>query len=132
MAQFGREALALGPLGAADLLAQGRQIAFCGLQLGFDRAAVERIGRHRLVGQDGAALRRHLGDAADDKDALADRAALIDVDCAGPNRRDQRRMPRQHAEISFGARHDDHLDLSRQDQPLGRHQLELHQIRHCA
>ena len=114
------------------MVAQARQIALGGLQFGFDHGTVEGIRRHRLVGQDGAALRRHLGDAANDKDALGDGAALIDVDRPGPDRRDQRRMPRQHAEISFGARHDNHLDLGRQDQPFRRDQLELDEIGHCA
>ena len=68
------------------------------------------VGRHRLVGQHGAALRRHLGDAADDEDALGDDAVLVDVDRARADRRDQRRMPRQHAEIALGAGHHHHLD----------------------
>jgi hypothetical protein len=34
-------------------------------------------------------------------------------------------MSRQDAEISFGAGDDNHIDLSRDNEPLGRYQLEL-------
>ena len=76
-----------------------------------NRAAVERRRVHRLLGEDRAPLGRHLGDTADDEDAPGDGwAGLVDIDHAGANRRDQRRMPGQNTEIALGAGHDDHLD----------------------
>ena len=57
-----------------------------------------------------------------DEDALNDRRAiLVDVYRARPDRRDQRRMPGQHAEIALGAGHHDHVDRLRHQQPLRRH-----------
>jgi F-type H+-transporting ATPase subunit epsilon len=71
-----------------------------------------------------------LADEAIAPDALDDGAVLIDVDRTRPDRRDQRRVARQDAEIALAARYHHHLDLGRDDQALRRHQLELDAIGH--
>ena len=63
-------------------------------------------------------------------DPLGHRAALVHLDDARPDLRDERRVPGQHAKVAFGARNDDHLDRAAQEQPLGRHQLEGNRISH--
>src|SRR5258708_2822397 len=87
---------------------------------------------HRLLGEHRAALWGHFGDAADDEDALSDDPVLVDFDHARANRRDQRRMARQYAEITLGAGHHHHLDIGREDETLRCHQLELNAIGHHA
>src|SRR5579862_1230683 len=60
-------------------LAGGRQ-ALPGLREGgLGLVAIERRDRQRGIRQHGAAQRRHLGEAADDEDALDNLAALIDI-----------------------------------------------------
>ena len=39
-------------------------------------------------------------------------------------------MARQHAEIALGTRHNHHLDVAGEDQPLRRHKLELQGVGH--
>jgi hypothetical protein len=39
-------------------------------------------------------------------------------------------MARQHAEIALGAGHYDHVDHFREHHALGRHQFEVHLVRH--
>ena len=82
------------------------------------------LERHRLVGQHRAALRRHLGEAADDEEALLDLVALEHFEHARTDRRDQRRMAGQDAEVAFAARHDDHVGLGRENLALGHDQPE--------
>src|SRR6202022_4049377 len=101
-AELDQQRLAFGPGSTRNLIAQAREIALHCLQLGFDRRAIEFIRRYGFVGEYGAALRRHLGDAADDEDAPSDPLALVNIDHPRPDRRNQRRVTRQHAEISFG------------------------------
>src|SRR6516165_5826834 len=125
-----QEPLAIRIRGARDLLAQARQVALNDLQIGIDRAPIERVGRDRLVGEHGAALRRHFCDTADDKNPPCDGLALVNLDHPRPDRRDQRRVTREHAEIPFGAGHHHHLDHFREQQTLGRDQLELQTVGH--
>src|SRR5271156_4730127 len=90
--EFDHEALAIGISGAGDLLAQARQIALDDPQIGLDRAPIEHIWGNRLVGEHRAALRRHLGNAADNKDPPRDGLPLINLDHPRPDRRNQRRV----------------------------------------
>jgi hypothetical protein len=89
-----------------------------------------RPGRYRLLGQHRAARAGDLGEAAGDEDAVGGLALVVNLDDAGTHRRDQRRVPRQDAEVALAARHHDHVDLGRDQQPLGRHQLEGDLVSH--
>src|SRR4029077_10262798 len=82
-AEFDEQGVAFGAGSASYLLAQAREIALDDLQLRLDRAAVELVRWQRLIGEHGAALRRHLGNAADDEDAPGDPLPLVNVDRPG-------------------------------------------------
>ena len=82
------------------------------------------VERHGLVGQHRAALGRHLGEAADDDEALLDLVALEHFEHARADGRDQRRMAVQDAEVAFAARHHDHVGLGREKLALGHDQPE--------
>src|SRR5437879_5233042 len=65
--------------GACELPLQGLEILLHG-------RTVDVFHRHRLLGKDSATLARHLGEAAGNEDAVADRrTVVIDVDDAGPD-----------------------------------------------
>src|SRR5205814_5380433 len=101
--ELDEQGVAVRTSGARYLVAQAREIALDGLQFRLDRTAIEFIRRQRLVGEHGAALRRHLGDAADDEDAPRHGLPFVNIDCSGADRGDQWRMAGKHAEIALGA-----------------------------
>ena len=109
-----------------------RQIAELGIYPAVDPLAIDLRRRHRLRGEHRAALGGHLGVAAGDEQPIDHPPVVVDLDHAGADQGEERRMPRQRAEVALRTRHHDHLHLLREQQPLGAHQLEPQPFRHGA
>src|SRR4029077_19645702 len=80
------------------------------------------LGALRGVGKHRHAFRKDLHEAATDKEQLL-RAAKSFLDAKGPwlQRSHQRRVARQHAQLSIGPAGDDELDVAFKEAPLDAH-----------
>ena len=56
------------------------------------------------------------GEAAFDEQAFGHLTVIMDIDNAGPQVAENRRVAGKHAEITVGAGNDDHVDLFRGEQ----------------
>ena len=124
-AQLGQEALAIGARGARDLLAQARQIS---LTVCNSASIAARSSSSGAIASSASTVQRSGVTSAKPPATKTRRVTVrpsINLDRPRPDRRDQQRMARQHAEITLGARHHDHLDRLGEHQALRRHQLEL-------
>jgi hypothetical protein len=82
--------------------------------------------RFGLFGEHGQAALVDLGEAAFDADRLGrGGAGLVDFEIAVADRRHQRGMPFEHAEIALGAGDDDHVHVLGADELFGRDEFEV-------
>ena len=72
----------------------------------------------------------HFGKAATNEIAGLLAAVGNDFQQPGPQAGQDRRMMGEHGEVAFRARHDDLLDIGRDEQPLRRHEIEFEGIGH--
>ena len=90
---------------------------------GGPRPAVDRLGIERLADQDDGAVRPHL-EVAVVRGVALDGAALVgDPGLAGLEKRDQRGVVREDAQLARGAGHDEHLGVACVRHALGRDEL---------
>ncbi len=94
------------------------------LDVAVDDRRVDLAQRDRKIGEDGEAVRRHVGEAAAHVEILVGAAAL-DRHLAGPQRRQERRVVLQHGELALRAGGGHRLDLTGEQELLRRHELEL-------
>ena len=90
-----------------------------------ENVAVELLDRVGEIGE-----HRELAVGGDFREAAEhDHALRLSVDGdrhdAGPQRRDERRMSGEHAEIALGARHVDLIDFAGEEELLGRDEIEV-------
>ena len=85
---------------------------------------VDLAGHVGRLGQDDDLVRSDLQEPADDGERLLD-TILAEPQLPDTERRDERRMMRQDAELSLGAGHLDRVDGVRVDAPLGGDDLEV-------
>src|SRR5262245_1445337 len=104
-------------LGVGDILLGALDLA---VQLG----TIEIIERHRHVGEHGQSLRIDLGKAAVDHE-LERSILTIERQDARPTQSDERRVAGEHAEVAFGTRHVDLLDVAGEQELLGRDKIEV-------
>src|SRR5712691_3084074 len=94
------------------------------LDLACEQAAVEILERNGHVREHGEASRIDLREAAVDDDLELATLAINRQD-SRPQRRDQRGMPGEHAEVALGAWHVDLVDLVGEQKLLGRNKIEM-------
>src|SRR5207248_11085528 len=107
-------------LAALDPLELGLRL----LELG-TRAGIVALDRaHGLVDERDRSVELDLEEAGA-RGVLAHLFAGVDARGAGLQRRDERRVPREDADLSGRARHDDHLRVALERRPLRRHQRDV-------
>jgi hypothetical protein len=82
------------------------------------------------LGQHDHVIGVHLGEAADHGEVVFVAAAPVH-EVAGGERREKRRMTRQHAEVAFGAGRHHLVHLARHEETSRRGELKLHQAASC-
>ena len=88
------------------------------------RLGVDLLDRHGLLGEDDAAVRVDLGEAAGDEDPPGHLLALPDLDHPRAQQRHQEAVVRQDAEVAGRPWRHHHVDPLARQQALRRHQLE--------
>ena len=84
------------------------------LELRLRAVAVDLVREHRVVDERDRAILLHLEEAGAGRELADTVVAFAEVDArrAGLQRRDQRRVPREHADLAVGAGDDQHHGLA--------------------
>jgi hypothetical protein len=117
-------------LTALDIVARRAQPGAQGLDFLGNGRLVDIGEADGFVGKHRNARGRRFRKAACHKNAVLDGARIPNVDRANAQGRDHRRMAREHAKIAFGPRHDDHIDVLRDQQAFRGNQFELRLVGH--
>ncbi|PAV68128.1 hypothetical protein WR25_22446 [Diploscapter pachys] len=115
-------------VGFLALSPQGEGLSGRAIQQSGSPPASDRL--RRVFGEDGEALGVHFRKAALDRDGFGLAAfGAVDRERAVADGGHQGRMALQHAEVAFGAGHDDHVHVLGADELFGRDEFEVQHVR---
>src|SRR5258708_30951942 len=101
----------------------GLQRLLPALARGLGLGLIDLVGLLGGIGEDHDPIGSHVHEPAEDRQRRFD-AALLDAQLARPERRDERSVVWQDADVPFARGYDDHVDVVLQDGALGRDDLE--------